>query len=600
MSRGRGRDGQGARPKRNEPAPPGQHRLRGDAPHPKQPRGAPQPVQQGQTRGAPHGGEQGQTRGAPHGGEQGQTRGAPRGGPEHQTRGGPRGQTRGAPHSGPQGQTRGAPQATPQSALRGESQDQTRGAPRATPQSALRGESQGQTRGAPQGQARGAPQGQTRGAPQGQTRGAPQVTPQGGLRREPQAPQQRQPRIEPQPSPQRQPQRGAGDRPRWRVTKPLRETIAAGHPWVYDRALEEPRGLAAGEVTTLIDDRGPIATALADPTSPIRARILDLDPDAICDGTWAAKRAEAAAARRARDPLLVGCTGRRLIHGEGDACPGLVIDQYMDTAVVVFDGAAAAAFWRPRIEDVLAGLARGGAELGHVWLRGERGDRASAEALRGDPPAEIVIAEDEARFGVDVRAGQKTGFFLDQRDNRRTVRRHAAGQTVLNLFSYTGGFSLHAALGGATRVTSVDIAAPAIAALERNITTSGLAADAHECVALDAFEFLTRARAQGRRWDLVIVDPPSFAPSERAKPAALRAYERLASAALAVVEPGGRFAFASCSSHVAEADLLVALPSAAGGADLRLRLAAGAGSDHPVLAAFPEGRYLKFLFFDVG
>ncbi|HEY5949528.1 MAG TPA: class I SAM-dependent methyltransferase, partial [Kofleriaceae bacterium] len=208
-------------------------------------------------------------------------------------------------------------------------------------------------------------------------------------------------------------------------------------------------------------------------------------------------------------------------------------------------------------------------------------------------------SEDDARFGVDVRSGQKTGFFLDQRDNRRTIRRHAAGATVLNLFAYTGGFSLHAALGGATRVTSVDIAGPAIAAIEKNLTLSGLATEAHERVAADAFEFLERAAAQGRRWDLVIVDPPSFAPSERAKPAALRAYERLTRAALAVVEPRGRFALASCSSHVTEVDLLemvAALPAT----DLRLRISAGAASDHPVLAAFGEGRYLKFLFFDVG
>src|SRR5690606_35500237 len=137
-----------------------------------------------------------------------------------------------------------------------------------------------------------------------------------------------------------------------------------------------------------------------------------------------------AAARRARDPLLVGCTGRRLVHGEADACPGLVIDTYADTADVVFDGPAAAAFWRARIGDVLDGLARGGADVAHVWLKGERRDRSAGETLRGDRPAEIVIDEVEARFGVDVRAGQKTGFFLDQRDNRRTIRRHAAGATV--------------------------------------------------------------------------------------------------------------------------------------------------------------------------
>jgi 23S rRNA (cytosine1962-C5)-methyltransferase len=388
-------------------------------------------------------------------------------------------------------------------------------------------------------------------------------------------------------------------RPTWRVTKPLRDRIAAGHPWVYDRALAPPKGLAAGDVVTLVDDQGPIATAIADPTSPIRARVLDLSPQAACDGAWARGRAEAAATRRARDPLLVGCTGRRLVHGEGDSCPGLVIDAYLDTAVVVFDGPAASAFWRARIDDVLAGLERGGAEIKHVWLKGERRDRSAGEVLRGDPPAEIVMNEDEARFVVDVRFGQKTGFFLDQRDNRRSIRRHAGDATVLNLFSYTGGFSLHAALGGATRVTSVDIAPPAIAAIAKNLELSGLPTDAHERVAADCFEFLTRAAGQKRRWDLVIVDPPSFAPSERAKVAAIRAYERLVRAALAVVEPGGRFVLASCSSHVTEADLLemvASLPSP----NLRLRQAAGAASDHPVLAAFGEGRYLKFLFFDVG
>jgi 23S rRNA (cytosine1962-C5)-methyltransferase len=358
------------------------------------------------------------------------------------------------------------------------------------------------------------------------------------------------------------------------------------------------KALAAGDVVTLVDDKGPLATAYVDPTSPIRARILDV-PGAACDGTWAVARAEEAAARRARDPLLVACTGRRLVHGEADGCPGLVIDAYTDTAVVVFDGPAAAAFWRPKLGDVIAGLERGGAMIAHAWLRGERRDRSHGEALRGDPPAEIVIVEDEARFGVDVRAGQKTGFFLDQRDNRRTIRRHAAGASVLNLFAYTGGFSLHAALGGATRVTSVDIAPPAIAAIEKNVVLSRLDPAAHERIAVDAFEFLTRARAKGRRWDLVIVDPPSFAPSERAKPAALRAYARLAEAALAVVEPRGRFALASCSSHVTEVDLMsmvAGLPVT----NLRLRSAAGAASDHPVLAAFSEGRYLKFLFFDVG
>ena len=384
---------------------------------------------------------------------------------------------------------------------------------------------------------------------------------------------------------------------RWRLTKPLRAAIRGGHPWIYDRALAPPKGLAAGDIVTIFDDDGPIATVLADPTSPLRARVLDLQPDAVIDSAWVRARSAGAAARRVRDPLLVGCTGRRLIHGEGDACPGLVVDVYDDTAVVVFDGPAATAFWRPRLPDVFAGLERGGIAITHVWIRGERRDRTAGEALRGDPPAEIVITEDEARFAVDVRAGQKTGFFLDQRDNRRIIRRHAAGATVLNVFSYTGGFSLHAALGGATHVTSVDIAAPAIAGIAHNLALSGISPAGHEGVTADAFDFFARSKQRGRTWDLVIVDPPSFAPSEKARPAALASYRKLAVAALGVIAPGGRFALASCSSHITEADLL---GLAAGIGPLRLRLAGGAGSDHPVLPAFAEGRYLKFLFFDVG
>ncbi len=387
-------------------------------------------------------------------------------------------------------------------------------------------------------------------------------------------------------------------RARARLTKPLRARIVAGHPWIFDRALAAlPPVTRPGEVVVIVDPDGPVCAAYADPASPIRARVIDLDPDVAPDERWAHARAATAAARRVRDPLLAGCTGRRLIHGEGDRCPGLVVDHYVDTAVIVFDGPAAAAFWRPLLPGILSGLEAGGVRSPHVWLRGERGrSREGGTAIAGDPPAAIAIAEDDARFEVDVRAGQKTGFFLDQRDNRRTIRRHAAGASVLNMYCYTGGFSLHAALGGATRVTSVDLAAPAIAAVATNVVRSGLDPAAHELVTADAFEFLARAEAHGRTWDLVIVDPPSFAPSEKSRGPALSAYRRLAHAALAVTAPGGRFALASCSSHVSEADLVELMPTHR---DVAIRQIAGAASDHPMLPAFPEGRYLKFLFSDV-
>ena len=396
-------------------------------------------------------------------------------------------------------------------------------------------------------------------------------------------------------------------RPALRLTKPLGEAIAQGHPWIFDRALPPAAArLAPGALVRIEDERGFVAQAFVDPDSPIRARVLTRDPALELDATWAKRLARDAGARRQRDPLLVGCDGIRALHGEADLCPGLVVDVYAGTAVVLFDGRAAAALWAPLLPSVLQGLRDGGLVVDRAWVKGDRRG-AAPYAIGTPPPALIEIGEDQARFAVDVVSGQKTGFFLDQRDNRRTIGAHAAGATVLNLFSYSGGFSLKASLGGAARVTSVDSAPRAIEALVDNLRRTGLDASAHEPVCADAFEFLAQAAARGRRWDLVIADPPSFAPSERSKPSALRGYARLVAACLTVVEPGGRFALASCSSHVTEADLLSVLAQASASSGppalsqrvLQVRVSAGAASDHPLLPGFAEGRYLKFLLCDL-
>jgi 23S rRNA (cytosine1962-C5)-methyltransferase len=386
-----------------------------------------------------------------------------------------------------------------------------------------------------------------------------------------------------------------------RLGKPLGDAIAAGHPWIFDRALPlPPQKLAPGTLAHVEDERGFVAQVFLDPGSPIRARVVERDRERPLDDDWANARARDAAQRRSRDPLLVGCDAVRALHGEADACPGLVVDVYAGVAVVVFDGTAASAFWTPRLPAVLAGLRAGGLDFDRTWVKGDR--RAAAPYPIGpSPPPLVEIHEDEARFAVDVVGGQKTGFFLDQRDNRRTIAAHAAGASVLNLFCYTGGFSLKAGLGGASSVTSVDSAPRAIESLADNLRRTGLDPASHEPICADAFAFLTEARARGRRWDLVIADPPSFAPSERTKASALRGYGRLVEACLAVVEPAGRFALASCSSHITEADLLgvLASASATAGAGLRVRVSAGAASDHPIVPGFPEGRYLKFLLCDV-
>ena len=384
-------------------------------------------------------------------------------------------------------------------------------------------------------------------------------------------------------------------RPPLRLRRDLRAAIGRGHPWVYDRAAE-PLDAAPGALVTVVDGRGPIATAFLDPRGPIRARVLDLDPHAAVDEAWAHARARTAAGHRRLPPELVETDALRAVHGENDGLPGLTIDVYAGVAVVVYDGAAAAAFWEPRLRAVLAGLVEGGIAIEATWIRGVRGGGGQARALAGEVPARVRIREGDARFDVDVRHGQKTGFFLDPRANRARIASLARGRRVLNLFSYTGGFSIRCGLAGAAHVTSVDVAAPAIAAADEHWRLNQLPAGGHDGVAEDAFGFLERAGAARRRWDVVIVDPPSFAPSEAARAQALPAYLRLNRLALEITAPGGLLVSASCSSHVTQRDLedLLAQLSTPR-RPLRVIEARGAAADHPTRPGFPEGRYLKLL-----
>jgi 23S rRNA (cytosine1962-C5)-methyltransferase len=296
-------------------------------------------------------------------------------------------------------------------------------------------------------------------------------------------------------------------------------------------------------------------------------------------------------------------TAFRWVHGEGDRLPGLHVDVYGSYASVLFDGSGARAFYLglelpPLLLELGSSL-----ELSSVLERVRRADaeHGAARALVGSAPAgEIEVLEHGLAFGVDLIHGQKGGLFLDQRDNRGRVRELARGRRVLNLFGYTGGFSLHAALGGATHVTTVDSSRGAIEAARQNLARNagklGHAAETAQFVVVDAFEFLTQAGTRGDRYELVISDPPSFAPNERAKAAALASYRRLHALCAAVVAPGGVLCAASCSSHVGAAEFLrtVSDGSRDAGRTFTLGEVFGAANDHPVLPEFPEGRYLKF------
>jgi 23S rRNA (cytosine1962-C5)-methyltransferase len=374
------------------------------------------------------------------------------------------------------------------------------------------------------------------------------------------------------------------------------ERVAHGHPWIWRETVARGLdGAAPGEeVQVLAPDGSPVGRGLADPGSTIAVRMWTAGKEPIDVALWR-KRVARASGLRARVLDLNATDAYRVIHGEGDRMPGLVVDRYASVAVVRCDGEAAGA----HVENLAGAL---WPELEALGVRslvhrvGGKGEVPRLDSIRGEPaPAEIRVREHGVPFVVDLARGQKTGAFLDQRENRVLVGRLARGKRVLNLFSYAGGFSLHAALGGATQVTSVDVAAAAHATAQASFREAGVDPGRHAFATADVRAFLDAARARGQTWDLVVSDPPSFAPSERAVPKALAAYRGLHGACAAVVADGGVLCAASCSSHVDAPAFLGTLDDASlGGRPFVVTELRGAGPDHPSLAAFPEGRYLKF------
>jgi 23S rRNA (cytosine1962-C5)-methyltransferase len=398
-----------------------------------------------------------------------------------------------------------------------------------------------------------------------------------------------------------------------RLVRTAALAVKRGHPWVFREGLAHPpRGLASGATVELADEAGaPLGRGLWDAASPIAVRVFDRAPVSMgpraapnpgpasrapgppLDGAGLGARVLAAIARR--DGRFDGeTTTYRLCNGEGDRVPGLVLDRYGEVAVVRLDTEA----WDPHLAGVLAALAAPLASRGvrSIGLRVAGEEKKLRPAAGTAPPDRILVRERGMAMEVDLAQGQKTGAFLDQRENRARVRALARGRArVLNLFSYAGGFSIAAALGGAGRVTSVDVAAAAHAGAQRTFRANGVDPGAHAFVSADVFAFLDQARVRGERFDLIVSDPPSFAPSEKARARALTAYRRLHAAVAAVLAPGGVLCASSCSSHVTAEDFLATLDDAAlGRAELCLREVHGQAEDHPTLPAWPEGRYLKF------
>jgi 23S rRNA (cytosine1962-C5)-methyltransferase len=375
-----------------------------------------------------------------------------------------------------------------------------------------------------------------------------------------------------------------------RLGRRLERVLAQGHPWIWRDALE---GLDAtpGTVVTVVDRAGRfVARGIAD-RGPIGVRVFTLDERESVDEALFARRIAAAAALRDR-VVPPDTNAYRLLHGEGDRVPGVVCDVYAAHAVVAFDGAGAEA-WRDTVLETVGAAVAG---RGVTTLLERRGRRESlvVEAVRGTAPTEPVeVREHGMMLLADLAHGQKTGLFLDHRESRRRVRALAAGLDVLNLYGYTGAFSIAAGLGAAAHVDTVDLAAPALALADAGWEKNGLDPAAHATHKADVPAWLRDAAARGASWDLVIADPPSFAPRESAVPAALAAYRKLHAACLAVLRPGGLYLGASCSSHVRRDAFEQTLVEAAARRPIQLLESWGAPADHPRLPAFPEGDYLK-------
>jgi 23S rRNA (cytosine1962-C5)-methyltransferase len=379
--------------------------------------------------------------------------------------------------------------------------------------------------------------------------------------------------------------------------------ILEGHPWVFRAAVsKEPKGQPAGEVVDVLDWRGIfIAKGFYNAHSSIPLRVLSRDPAEVIDPPWMHRRIAQALSLRARAFDETTTTGYRLIHGENDFLPGLVVDRYGDFLVVQIH-TLGMDLWRDVIVEALVNQVapKGIYERSDVGARaGEGLEDLPVGVLAGEtPPERVEFTENGMSFVADVFGGQKTGFFLDQRDNRLNVASFCQDAQVLNCFSYSGGFSVFAAHGGAVRVESVDASEPALTLASENLIRNGFDPAAHPCINENVFDYLKSCQEAKRQYDVVIVDPPAFAKSAGALKRASRAYIRLNHMAIDVLKPGGILVSASCSSAVDDETFLGLLRSAGAetGRCIQVIKTHLNSVDHPGFVAFPEGRYLKCFF----
>lgn len=388
---------------------------------------------------------------------------------------------------------------------------------------------------------------------------------------------------------------GETGRPLLRLKPRADRRLKSGHPWAFSNEIDLPpewRAFPAGGLARLEGDDGTrFGTFIFNPHSLIAARLLDRDPGAVIDDAWFATRLAAARDLRAR--LRLG-PAHRLVHAEADGLPGLIIDRFDDVAVVQANTAG----MERLLPELLAGLAatlnlRAVVARNDGAVRTLEGLPRETRMLAGED-ARATVTEGGVRFPLDLLAGQKTGWYFDQRPHRDMVASLANGARVLDLFCHTGGFGLRAASAGAEAVLLVDQSAPALALALKAAAENGLSGRTATRED-DVFAALAAMGEAGERFDIVIADPPAFAPSRKDQAAGLRAYARLTRLAAGLVAREGFLFIASCSHHAPAAEFAAAVAEGLHRArrEGRILASGGPGPDHPVHPALPESAYLK-------
>lgn len=378
-----------------------------------------------------------------------------------------------------------------------------------------------------------------------------------------------------------------------------RRKAGRGYLWIFANEIRRIEGNPGkGDLVRVYERDRLVGSGMFNPDSLIRVRLYSFRDEDLTAGLLEERLL---AAYRLRQQKLPQEQDYRLVFGESDFLPGLVIDKYRDHfAVQVY----AAGFDR-RLEMVVEVLCRlfpvrAIYEKDDIKLRDPEGLERRERLLYGQPDPELVISENGVRFYVDIAGGQKTGYFFDHRLTRQKVRRLARNRRVLDVFCYTGSFAINAALGGATEVLAVDISAEACRWAERNARLNGVETRCR-FVTADAFEYLEELQACGERFDLVNLDPPAFIKSQKQKPSGIRGYERINRLAMALLKPGGILVSSSCSHYLFWQDLMDVISSVATELNRQFVILdrSTQGPDHPVLPQMPESEYLRCLIVQV-